>query len=327
VKFPYIPQMTAVRPVVMLTGFLGAGKTTLLRELLKASQQVGLKSDVILNDYVDANLDSATLEEFSSTIEPLTATCACCEGLDFLLDLSLKSSKAKSDILFVELNGTADPVPIIESFTLLEDKLQLNPRWQICVIDVRYFGKREGYKDIEELQLQTASHIYFSHEDEQVNRQPHMETIQSVNPYASIVERDKLIQTVVELGQSQKKYKLADEQNDVDTSLSLIKKSDKHELTHQFTACKVLMPSHVKEAVIKEWLESLPEDVIRVKLLVGISERPDDRYLFEKVGGEISPYHQRVKLGKNVPNSAILIGPNLQVEELQEQAKLKLANS
>jgi len=144
-----IPTFITTRPLILITGFLGAGKTTLLRELLQGCKEKELLSDVILNDYSDANVDLITLEDHARNIEPLTAACACCEGMDFLLELSLKSSKSDSDILFVELNGTADPVPIIESFTLLHEKLQLHPRWQVCVIDVRNFGKRTSYEDID----------------------------------------------------------------------------------------------------------------------------------------------------------------------------------
>jgi len=143
---PYIPQVVSARPVVLLTGFLGAGKTTLLKELLVSCQNTDILTDVILNDYANAQLDSSTLEGMAASIEPLTATCACCEGLQPLMDLCKKSAKTSSDILFVELNGTADPLPIIESFTLMEDQLQLHPRWQVCVIDVRHFGARDQYK-------------------------------------------------------------------------------------------------------------------------------------------------------------------------------------
>lgn len=139
------------QPVVRFTGFLGAGKTTLLREVLLAVKEADLVSNVILNDYTEAMIDCATSQGFAESAEPLTATCACCEGMDFLLDLSVKASNSSADILFIELNGTADPAPIVESFTLLEEKLRLFPRWQVCVIDVRSFGKRGAYSDIEEL--------------------------------------------------------------------------------------------------------------------------------------------------------------------------------
>ena len=68
---------------------------------------------------------------------------------------------------------------------------------------------------------------------------------------------------------------------------------------------------------IKQWLSELPADVIRAKLLIGVTDRPKDRYLYERVGTEVSKYPQRVVLNDNVPNSAILIGPNLDVQALE----------
>ena len=316
-----LPEFASFRPVVLLTGFLGAGKTTLLRELLTHTQRSSLQSDVILNDYADARMDSATLEKFARNIEPLTATCACCEGLDFLLDLSLKSAKSESDLLFVELNGTADPVPIVESFTLLEDKLQLHPRWQICVIDVRHFGKRGGYQDIEKLQLQTASHIYFSHEDEEYSHKAIIDAVKEVNPYASVIDKGRLIEEVILLGKYKKKRAIYELVEKAEFDHNLLEKSHHHQQTHEFTAYQIPMPSHVGESIIRDWLAALPADVIRAKLLIGISEKPDDRYLFERVGNKVSAYPQKVILGKSVPNSAILIGPDLNITKLHKLAE------
>jgi len=325
-NFPYIPPVISVRPVIVLTGFLGAGKTTLLHELLVNVKKHGLLSDVILNDYADASMDSARLEQVSHSIEPLTATCACCEGLDFLLDLSVKSSDSESDVLFIELNGTADPVPIVEAFTLLENKLKLHPRWQVCVIDVRSFGDRGAYRDIEELQLQTASHVYLSHEAgvKGYDREKMIARVKEINPYATIVVLSDLVEQIVSLGKAKKKRLASETEEEMaqkQSAIHIVKKSDQHALTHEFTACQILMPKYVKERVIRDWLDALPTDVIRVKLLIGIYEKPDHRYLFERVGKKVSKYPQKVNLGNKVPNSAILIGPDLKVEELQELAK------
>lgn len=319
---PYIPKVIAVQPVVIITGFLGAGKTTLLRDLLISLKGAELKCDVILNDYADAAMDSATLEQFANDVEPLTATCACCEGLDFLLELSIKSSDSSSELLFIELNGTADPVPIIESLTLLEEKLRLHPRWQVCVIDVRKFGTRGSYQDIEELQLQTATHIYFSHLSDNTQLESVTDKIKSINPYATIVSKDELTQLLVAQA-SKSRTKLSQEQAP-STAIDAghISKSTNHQQTHEFNSCQILLPSHASEESIQLWLSSLPPNVIRVKLLIGITETPDHRYLYEKVGSEISPYTQRVKLAPNVPNSAILIGPALDTQKLEELAKL-----
>jgi G3E family GTPase len=325
-KLPRIPQITSLHPLILFTGFLGAGKTTLLRESLIELKAAGLQADVILNDYADANVDSITLEEFATCVEPLTAACACCEGLDFLLDLSIKSAKSQSDILFIELNGTADPVPIVESFTLLENKLQLHPRWQICVIDVRHFGARGAYRDIEELQLQTASHIYFSHVREEYSPDSVHDQVREINPYASVVSKDKLLEMIVSLGKAKKQLFMEQQSEDKTSNLNLFKKSVKHPKSHEFTACQILLPTEVDETVIRNWLAHLPPGVIRAKVLVGLVGQGDVRYLFERVRAEVSADSQKVVLGKGVPNSAILIGPDLDLEMLQNLTNKYMEN-
>lgn len=318
-NFNGITSLVSVRPVLILTGFLGSGKTTLLRRLLSSCQKAGLHADVILNDFSDARLDSSTIEGLAKSIEPLSAGCACCEGLDFLLELSLKSNQGDSDILFVELNGTADPVPIIEAFTLLEEKLKRHPRWQVCVIDTRHFGDRASFRDIEELQLQTASHIYFSHINEGQSTDELLIKIRKVNAFATVLTEDELAEKVVELAQVQRQRLHSSAKKEIE--LSAIKKSAQHQQTHEFNSCKILLPEQAEEDAIRKWLRDLPASVIRAKLLIGVMERPGGRYLFERVGMEVSRYPQKVELGAGVENSAILIGPDLSLFELEQSAQ------
>ncbi len=124
-------------PVTVLTGFLGAGKTTLLRGMLTESQERGRTCDVILNDFENAEPDAATLPSGVASIAPITASCACRDSLEDLVHLSLAGQKSRGDALLVELNGTADPLPLLESFTLLEEKHPFFHRWQVAVIHAR----------------------------------------------------------------------------------------------------------------------------------------------------------------------------------------------
>lgn len=315
---PSIPQLISVRPVILITGFLGAGKTTLLRSLLISCQGQKLHADVILNDFSDAKYDKATIEGLAKNIEPLSAGCACCESFDFLLELSLKSSESNSDILFIELNGAADPVPIVESFTVLEEKLKLHPRWQICVIDTRYFGKRAQYADIEKLQLQTASHIYLSHLDPPSKRQDIIKQVREVNAFAQILTLEQLSKDLIKLAQLRKQRLIGTTVQKQTMNLNAIKQSEQHLQTHAIHSCEVRLPEHATELQVKAWLQNLPANIIRVKALIGVEGKPEHRYLFERVGAEICPYSQRVKLGKSGKHSAILIGPDLDIIELEK---------
>ena len=110
--------MKNAKPFLLITGFLGAGKTTLLRRLLHELNPRNIQADVILNDFSNADIDVASLNpSLLSSVEPLAAGCACCESLDELVQLCRKASIGKGDLLLVELNGTADPLVLLETFT------------------------------------------------------------------------------------------------------------------------------------------------------------------------------------------------------------------
>jgi G3E family GTPase len=189
------------------------------------------------------------------------------------------------------------------------------------VIDVRHFGHRESYSDIEELQLQTASHSYFSHHSENEIPSQITNRINTINPHASILDKDSLAEAITALGKRKRSVTVSKPNSTKVFESHLVTKSKQHLKTHEFTACQLPMPRQAREDTIKTWLSMLPSDVIRVKLLIGISESPKDRYLFERVGNKISKYPQRVILNENVPNSAILIGPNLDTQKLKESAE------
>ncbi|MDA7507908.1 hypothetical protein N8504_06005 [Akkermansiaceae bacterium] len=157
-----LPPVVAVRPLLMLTGFLGSGKTTLLRSILDELAEREHLADVLLNDRENASIDRETLKDRAANVLALTGSCVCCEGYDELVEMILKASKSQHDLLLIELNGPADPIPLLESFTLLESKFCLRPRWQVCVIDARHFGKRGNFDELEKLQLETASHFTIS---------------------------------------------------------------------------------------------------------------------------------------------------------------------
>jgi hypothetical protein len=72
-------------PLILITGFLGAGKTTLLRQLLVQLRAANIRAHVILNDYANAALDSATLRDLAPDIIPITGSRVCCNSLGNLL--------------------------------------------------------------------------------------------------------------------------------------------------------------------------------------------------------------------------------------------------
>lgn len=317
-----IGQLQTRKPLVLITGFLGAGKTTFLRGLLKASAPFQLRADVILNDYENAHLDSETLRETAATVEPITASCACCEGLDFLVDLSVSAAGSRNDLLFVELNGTADPVPLLESFTLLESKLLRQPRWQVCVLDARHFGKSKEHHALLELQLETASHFHLSHTEAitAAERNILYSRIRAINPDATETTPGLLAESLSKLCNRLAWTATAQSTSRNELLFPMNRKHHGH-LAHQFTGCQILLPEKVSRPSIWSWLADLPLSVIRAKALASTPDEPDIRRLFERVGTELMGDPLEVPISPRVPSSAILIGPDIDPPEILYSAR------
>ncbi len=328
-----VPPLVSVRPMVLLSGFLGAGKTTFLRECLRILSEKRLRADVILNDRENPEIDCETLRGQGASIAALAGACVCCEGLDELAGLVMQCSETEHDALFVELNGTADPVPLLESFTLLESRFMMRPRWQVCVIDARHWGKREGYSGLEELQLETASQFMISHHDS-VGESRLVEVrgaAKVVNPRASETNALALVELLAKAVARNRGVavgRTGQVRKDDRWSLACVKDvSPRHQLAHEFTGCQILLPEPLPAATVRSWLNALPDEVIRSKALVRTVEAPEERHLFERVGRELAPRPLRVPVSKRVPASAIMIGAELDPDALLEAARSQLGDN
>ena len=324
-----IPPLITIRPMLMLTGFLGAGKTTLLRSLLRELTAREHLADVILNDRENALIDKEALKEEASTLEALTASCVCCDGVDELCQLALAASKSKHSSLLIEINGTADPIPLLETFTLLESEFCLRPRWLVCVIDSRHFGRRGQFDDLERVQFETASHYYLSHSSDLTEAQQLQleENLKAINPQASRATATSLADSLSQAIQQNRGYTFAPK-NPYQLSNSTPKiishrpqassRNDCQQLAHQFTGCRINFPHAVEPSRVKTWLQKLPNSVIRAKALVTLTDAPDSRFLYERVGQEVSPDPIQVPTVSNVPCAGLFIGPELQPEQILE---------
>lgn len=318
--------------MLMLTGFLGAGKTTLLRSLLDDLATREHLADVILNDRENAHLDGETLKSHAASVAALSGSCVCCDGADELYRLILESSKSQHSVLLIELNGTADPIPLQETFTLIESKFCLRPRWQVCVIDARHFGKRGHFNDLENLQLETASHYYFSWSSHLTGKEELQleQSIKAVNPHATRTTSSSLADSLNQAIRRSRRHTLTSQRTNQTCYLSskfattLSGKADqdeRHQLAHEFTGCNIIFPKTIEASRVAPWLEKLPESVIRAKALVTLNTDPDCRFLYERVGKEVSPHPLTVRTITKVPCSGLFIGPDLQPDEILQHTR------
>ncbi len=322
--------MSHSKPLLIISGFLGAGKTTLLRRILASLDGFGLGADIILNDFANAEIDSATLTTRSAfSVAPIAAGCACCESLEELTSLCEAAAQGTGDLLLIELNGTADPLTLHESFTILEDRLPFFPRLQVCVIDARHWNQRQEYTTLERRQLETAGFWFVSH-SEHVRAERLAELRSSLRALApNAIETD-----VARLVQTLRQDLAAESPSRSNPPLSPIKtdqrghqpvhrqpapasaKDPTHRLSHRFTGCQLQLPPRVRSASMRRLLENLPDWVLRAKALVKLVEEPGCRWLFERIGKETIPQPMPVSDLRGIPSSMVCIGPRLDADSL-----------
>ena len=262
------------KPLLFVTGFFGAGKTTLLRS-----------ADVILNDYADARLDAATLECYAASIAPIAASCACCGGLEELMNLCRSASQASGDILLIELNGSADPLPILETFTVSAADLDLSPRLRVNLVDGRHWGQRDRWNPIETRQLETSGAWILSHREsiDDDTEKVVTDDVRAAAPYATETNLEGLIDILIQhiKGEEPSSLPVASlPGGEAGDSLGDLISDTVHQLTHHFEGWTVPLPGRVRQRSVEKLLADLPDWVVRIKILVKLIETPGDKWLF-----------------------------------------------
>ena len=121
-----LTESSSLIPVTLLTGFLGSGKTTVLNHVLKEPGMAA--TAVIVNEFGEIGLDHLLVERSSEDVVLLNSGCLCCtvrgDIVDTLTNLFVDRVKGKIPFFLrvaIETTGLADPAPILH--TLMTDPI------------------------------------------------------------------------------------------------------------------------------------------------------------------------------------------------------------
>jgi G3E family GTPase len=261
--------MSLRAPIVIVSGYLGAGKTTFLREIIPQLVGSSRPPYVILNDFSNAEVDSALLREVAPDVTPVSGGCICCDSSTSLIKALEKIPDGLDPIVFIEANGTTDPFPLIELVTLdtaLADRF--GPVYQITVVNESRWQKRlfSWDKRIERAQAATASHLLTNRSDKaSLKQQLRVKTdLQSLNPNAVRTTTTDFIRELLAISKG---------------STAKLNSAEPIGHAHHHLALRLDLPP-MREDILIRWLLSFPPEVLRIKGLVRLLDDPTDNACF-----------------------------------------------
>jgi G3E family GTPase len=289
-------------PVLIVAGFLGAGKTTFIRDLIPRLATGPRPPYVILNDYLNASIDAASLQGLGAEIIGISADCVCCDDPTGFIDAILAIPASRRPILMIEANGTTDPYRLIEIIQLTRSlRDRLGPLFQVTLINESRWAKRLPYDNaIERAQVKTASAVVTNRGEyaTEAQRARLSADLLELNPRAARLDLDSFFDLLLVAGSFP--------EPDMSTPI---------EHRHHHVAVRLKPPTMSAER-LHQWLLSLPREILRVKGLARISEsemayfnRTDD--LFE------DPRIINTTAHNSMEPCVVFIGPGLVEESLR----------
>jgi G3E family GTPase len=292
-------------PVLIIAGFLGAGKTTFIRDLIPRIIDGPRAPYIILNDFQNAAIDTHTLKGLGAEIKGLSAGCVCCDDSSSLVNALLRVPPSIRPLIIIEANGTTDPYRLIEILTLTP-QLQnlLGQIIQLTVINESRWGKRwlPGDKHTERAQARTASALLTNRSEKASEKQKQNLTkdLLELNPKAPRIDIDTFAHIL---------------NSEPIENLPSPDTSEPMEHIHLHASVR-LTPPMMSEERIRQWLLSLPHEILRIKGLAYISET--EMAYFNRTDDTLeTPRITKMVPQEGMKPAVVFIGPKLDEKALQ----------
>jgi G3E family GTPase len=290
------PEQPSLIPVTLLTGFLGSGKTTVLNHVLKQPDMAA--TAVVVNEFGEIGLDHLLVERSSEDVVLLNSGCLCCtvrgDIVDTLTNLFVDRVKGKIPYftrVAIETTGLADPAPILH--TLMTDPI-VAARYMldgvVTTVDAVNGAATLNRHPEAVKQAAVADRLLLTKTDlaGSAARQQIEARLKTLNPSATIVPVAQGVVDPVRLFNIGF-YDPATKSVDVRRWLrdEAFENGDVHEHEHvdvnrhddRIRAFCITRERPISWAALSAWLDGLGtmrgEDLLRLKAIVALSDRPD----------------------------------------------------
>jgi G3E family GTPase len=302
-------------PLIVIVGFLGAGKTTFLQNLVPALGAEGLSPSLLINDYQNARIDAERFRGVIDEVTTLNGDCVCCGSRDELLAALEQFEHRTGRVLLVETNGTTDSEQLLETLAFNKDLKRFTPPIQLSIIDGQRWQRRFWHNALEREQVRTATHLFISRTDIIASeRLASVEkSLDSLGIHAPVTDPASFATEIASLPEP-----LETEHSHETKHHHHGEGLHHHHAKHHFASCEIPLPAFVEKRAFEEFLNSLPEEVLRAKGLVVLREDPGEFQIFQKVGHD-GPVHF-FPIGRHPliqEPVALFIGPQLPVDFLK----------